>query len=63
MIQNVFLIQKKDFVAFFFLQREKYFFPLVDRIFQCLNSQENEEAKIHGINMLQFLLEKADSLD
>ena len=40
MIQNVFLIQKKYFIAFFFLQKEKYFFPLMEKVFACLQSED-----------------------
>lgn len=62
MIRNVFIIQKKDFTTFFFLQREKYFLPLVDKVFVCLHSSA-KEFKSEGMKMLQFLLERANSLD
>jgi hypothetical protein len=32
MIQKVFLIQKTDFIAFFFLEKDRYFLPLITKV-------------------------------
>ena len=37
MIQNIFNSQTSDFTKFFFLQRDKYLFPLINHIFSSLD--------------------------
>lgn len=55
MIQRIFLIQKADFISFFFLQRERYFLPLIDKIFDCIYTGD-EDLKARSIAMLEFLM-------
>ena len=62
MIQNIFLVQKSDFVTFFFVQHEKYFIPLINHLFMCLEG-ENGEFKTRCISFLQFLLLRAQTPD
>ena len=51
MIQRVFNIQKSDFISFFFLQKQRYFMPLVDKVFDCIYNGD-EDLKAKSINML-----------
>lgn len=62
MIQRIFLIQKADFISFFFLQRERYFLPLIDKIFDCIYTGD-EDLKARSIAMLEFLMERAGDIN
>ena len=52
----------KYFISFFFLQRERYFLPLIDKIFDCIYNGD-EDLKAHSIAMLEFLMERAGDIN
>lgn len=62
MLQNIFNIIKDEFVTYFFIQSGKYLVPLIDHIYESLES-DNNELKSQSLSMLQFLLEKANKLE
>lgn len=62
MIMRIFKAQKSHFSEFFFTNREKYFLPLINKIFKHMEG-ENESLKVESVDMLDFLLEQTCTLN